>query len=108
MRDQKFVTSQKKIIEREIDRLEKDIAKSKKFQEIGSTNEDNALEFESFEGKMALLKNSEKELVELKSSLKQIKDNKYGLCRKCGQPIETGRLKAYPAAQYCATDAVKK
>jgi len=108
MNDPKFIADQKKIIEREIARLEKDVVKSRNYEEIGSTNEDNALEFETVEEKSALLKNSKEELKEYKSALKQIDDGKYGICRKCGQTIEGGRLKAYPAAQCCATDAAKK
>lgn len=108
MQDLKFIAGQKEIIEKEIARLEKDIVKSRKYEEVGSTNEDSALEFESFEEKLALLKNSKKELTEYKSALEQIENGKYGICQKCGEMIEKGRLKAYPAAKLCATDAQRK
>ena len=104
----KFIAGQKKIIEKEIAHLEKDATLENNYEEIGSTNEDNALEFETVEEKSALLKNTKEELAEYKSALKQIDDGKYGICKKCGQMIEGGRLKAYPAAQYCTTDAVRK
>jgi len=105
MLDEKFVKKQKKIIEGDIERLEKEIASNRKHVEIGSNNEDNALEFEAFEEKLALTKNDEKELKELKKALERIEEGKYGICRKCSEPIELGRLKAYPAATYCATHA---
>jgi len=107
MIDKKFIASQKVVIERAIDRLSKQIAQSKAYANIGSSNEDNALEFEAFEEKLALNKTTEKELVELKEALKRIEDGKYGFCAKCGEQIEAGRLKTYPEAEFCATHAKK-
>jgi RNA polymerase-binding transcription factor DksA len=108
MLDEKFVKKQKKIVESDIARLEKEVAANRKYYNIGSNNEDNTLEFEAFEEKLALTKNDEKELKELKKALARIEEGKYGICQKCGEPIELGRLKAYPAATYCATHAKTK
>ena len=105
MIDEKFIKRQKRVIKKNITRLEKEIATNRKFADLGSTNEDNAMEFENLEEKQALIKAAEKDLKELKAALKRIKEGKYGLCLKCKQPIELGRLKAYPEATYCATHA---
>jgi len=105
MIDEKFVKKQKSVIEKNIARLEKEIAQNREFVDIGSTNEDNAMEFEELEEKQALIKTAEKDLKEFKAALKRIEEGKYGICVKCGQPIEIGRLKAYPEAVYCATHA---
>jgi len=108
MINEKFVKKQKQIIKSDITRLEKEIAANRKYLDLGSNNEDNALEFEAFEERSALTKNDEKELKELKKALERIGEGKYGICQKCGELIEPGRLKTYPAATYCATHAKSK
>lgn len=105
MIDKEFTTKQKNIIKKDISRLEEEIKEWKKYSDLGSSNEDNALEFEDFEGKSALSKNAQKDLKELKAALKRIEEGKYGTCQKCGDPIEKGRLKIYPAAILCVTHA---
>lgn len=45
---------------------------------------------------LALLKNT-------RSSLAKINKGTYGLCEKCGQPIESGRLEVMPTASLCLT-----
>jgi len=108
MIDQKFIDGQKKMIEKEIKRLEKELESYQKYHDLGSSNEDNAMEFEAFEENLALAKTTRNDLRELKSAFKRIEDGTYGICEKCKQPIEKGRLKAYPAAPYCVTHTVKK
>jgi len=105
MIDEKFIQSQKKIIEKDIKRLESEIKENRKYLDLGTTNEDNALEFEALEEKQAFVKTAEKDLGELRNALKRAEAGKYGLCLKCGKPIEIGRLKAYPAASCCVTHA---
>jgi len=108
MLDKDFIKMQKEVIERDIARLRKEIPANSKHQEIGSDNEDNALEFENLEGKLALNKTAEVDLKDLEEALRQIENGKYGICKKCGEQIERGRLEAYPAAVFCATHAQKK
>src|SRR3979409_1135785 len=38
-------------------------------------------------------------------ALQKIEDGTYGLCEKCGQPIEKERLEASPTAQFCRLHA---
>ena len=108
MVDKKFIESQKRSIEKDLARLEDDVKRGRKFSDIGSTNEDNALEFEAFEENLALSKNAIREVKELRRALKKIEKGTYGICQKCGRTIERGRLKAYPAAAFCATHAKEK
>ncbi len=108
MIDKKFIESQKQRIEKDLTRLEGDVKLGRKFSDIGSTNEDNALEFEAFEENLALSKNAVREVKELRRALKKIEKGTYGICQKCGEPIEKGRLKAYPGAAFCATHAKEK
>ncbi len=105
MINEKFILQQKKLIEKVVKRLESEIKSNKKYLEIGSSNEDNALEFEAFEERSALTKSAQKDLKELKDALKRIDEGKYGVCVIGGEQIESGRLKAYPAAATCVTHA---
>jgi len=108
MIDEKFIKRQKRLIENDIKRLEGEIKGYKKYSSIGDTNEDNALEFEAFEEKLALLKTAEKDIKELKEALRRIEQGKYGICEISGEQIESARLKVFPAATRCATHAKSK
>jgi RNA polymerase-binding transcription factor DksA len=108
MLDEKFIAKQKKIIEKNVERLEKEVTQNKKFEEIGGSPDDTTQEFEAFEEKQALLRSAQRDMKDLKASLKRIDEGKYGVCSVCGEPIEKGRLEAYPAATTCVTHAGKK
>lgn len=105
MIDKKFIDSQKRVIEKSIERLEQQVSYGKKYANIGSSTDDSALEFEAFEEKLALNKSAETDIKLLKAALKRIEDGKYGLCVKCKETIEVGRLKTYPEAEFCVTHA---
>lgn len=105
MKNEEFVESQKKAIELRISELEGELSGYKKYSEMGSSDDENVQEFEVFEEKLALAKNAEKELDELRDALVRIENNKYGKCEVCSSDIETGRLKAYLAAKTCVTHA---
>ena len=108
MIEEKFIQSQKKKIEKDIKRLEVEVKENKKYLEIGSSNEDNALEFEAFEERQALVKSAEKDLKDLKGAIKRIEGGKYGICEVGSEPIETERLKVYPAATTCVNHAKER
>lgn len=107
MLDPKFIQKQKHLIEKSISRLEKEIVENKKFENIGDSPDDTTQEYEAFEEKQALIRTAQKDLKDLKLALKKIEEGKYGLCEKDDQPIERGRLEAYPAARFCVTHANK-
>jgi len=108
MLDQKFIENQKKLIEKSIARLEKQVATNKKFENIGDSPDDTTQEYEAFEEKQALIRAAQKDLKELKMALGKIESGKYGLCEVDSEPIEKGRLEAYPAARRCVTHANQK
>lgn len=103
-----FIAKQKIAIEKKIESLNQTVQESRRFEDIGSADEDNAREFEEFEGKIALDKGASAEIKNLKKALDRIENGTYGRCRVCNEPIETGRLKAYPEAELCATHAKKQ
>lgn len=108
MIDEKFVATQKKVLEKLQEKLQTQIKKSQKYPELGTSPEDNAQEVEAFASNLALEDRLVKELKEVKKSFSRIEKKKYGICTKCSGPIERGRLKAYPAAELCLTCATKK
>lgn len=51
------------------------------------------------------LSNNIKDLIEkIDHALELIKDGTYGLCERCGRPIEKARIKALPYATLCIKD----
>jgi DnaK suppressor protein len=62
---------------------------------------DKADRAEDFEGRTATMSVLEPRLKDINDALQKIEDNAYGICEKCGQPIEEDRLEANPAARTC-------
>ena len=58
---------------------------------------------EEYEENTAVLKNLEIRYNDIKSALKKIENNTYGICEICGKPIEEDRLEANPSAKTCKT-----
>jgi len=78
-----------------------------KFPEFGNKEDENAAEVAIFEKNLSLEKTMEVSLYNVKKALKKIEKGDYGLCEKCGSPIDTKRLKAFPSATACM-DCKKK
>ena len=96
------------MIEKKIKLLQREISQNKRYEDLGSTDEDKTREFEEFEEKAMLNRNAKKEIKNLKSALDRIDKGTYGRCKVDGEPIEIGRLKIYPEAEYCAAHAKRK
>lgn len=90
---------------RELRRLEKEIARVSKYQDIGTSTDDNAQEVEIVGENIALEETMLKEKKEVDAALKRIEKGKYGICQVCHKPINKLRLNAYPAAAYCRDDS---
>lgn len=56
---------------------------------------------EEYEINAGMLKNIEVRYNEVKAALKRIEDGTYGVCEVGGEPIESDRLEANPAATTC-------
>jgi RNA polymerase-binding transcription factor DksA len=103
-----FIKKQRRKIEKKIEELKGELKKNRRYDDLGSTDEDKAKEFEDFEEKIALGKSAKTEIKNLESALERIDNSSYGKCAVDGEPIELSRLKAYPEARYCATHAKSK
>jgi RNA polymerase-binding transcription factor DksA len=63
--------------------------------------EDEANEVEEYGNLLPVENTLEIELEKIDKALRKIKDNKYGLCEECKQPISLARLEVYPQAACC-------
>ncbi len=52
---------------------------------------------------MALVQGLERKLESIEYALRQAKKGTYGVCERCGEPIDPARLEAVPEATLCVT-----
>lgn len=69
-------------------------------QEAGSPDE-GMDEVEEFEGNLSIGKHLGHRLKEINEALERIKNENYGVCKRCGAEIEIERLEANPSAETC-------
>jgi RNA polymerase-binding protein DksA len=63
--------------------------------------EDAASELEEQEHVRALVRELEEQLNSLDLALKKVEQGTYGVCERCGQPIDPARLEAVPETTLC-------
>lgn len=73
--------------------------------ELGQHWDDQALTATHNEMRKKLLVEAEQGLSLVNSALLRIENNSYGICTKCGEEIEEGRLNAVPYAFLCMAHA---
>lgn len=117
--DKTFLTTQKNLLEERkkqiLTELNYDGVQNKhadnefdaRFPNFGDKEDENAAEVATFESNLSMEKNLEVSLFNVNKALKKIDDGTYGLCEKCGKPIDPERLKAFPSATVCM-DCKKK
>lgn len=103
-----FIMGQKASLEKELKRLEEQYQLTKKFPEYGTSEDENIQEIERLQENLGLQRNLKNLIKDVKSALKKIENDKYGVCEFCGKPIEQGRLKIYPSASRCVSCSLKK
>ena len=72
-----------------------------KYQNIGSDWDENAQEVTEYATKVPIEHNFELRLLDIEKALEKIGKNSYGICEKCGEPIDVERLRANPEARNC-------
>ncbi|MFA6307270.1 MAG: TraR/DksA C4-type zinc finger protein [Patescibacteria group bacterium] len=107
----KFIEEIKADLEARRDELKKELASSTdqvaendydaKFVDLGDKDDENAAEVAMFEKNLSMEKTLEISLYNANKALKKIEEGKYGICEKCGGPINPDRLKAFPSATSC-------
>lgn len=71
------------------------------FPDYGSSEDENAQEVSAYEDRLSVEGTLEKELRDIDSSLKKIKDGIYGVCKYCGKDIGEARLRVRPSSSAC-------
>ena len=73
------------------------------YPELGDDNDNNAQEVAAFEDRLTIQNTLEKELRDVRNSLKKIKDDpeNYGVCKYCHEPINKERLLVRPTSSSC-------
>lgn len=71
-----------------------------KDMEVDAADENEiADKLEEYEGNSGIINSLDSQLREVNSALERIESGKYGICEKCGKPIEKERLEANPSAR---------
>jgi DnaK suppressor protein len=72
-----------------------------KYKDMGNDWDSNSQEVTEYATKIPVEHGLELRLVDMNSALEKISKGSYGICEKCGEPIDEERLKANPAARNC-------
>jgi RNA polymerase-binding protein DksA len=90
----------------EYDRIQRELGHYE--QEITELNSPTVQEYEeksSLEEQKefltGLLQHDADELVAVRDALRKVLEGTYGICERCGKPIEEERLEAIPTCRYC-------
>jgi RNA polymerase-binding transcription factor DksA len=68
--------------------------------DIDSADENEVADkFEEIEENAGIANKLEDQLIEVKAALERIEKGTFGICEKCGKPIEANRLEANPSSR---------
>ncbi len=70
---------------------------------VGNHLADDASDVVSRDLNLALRSNSRDLLTQVEAALRRLDEGTYGVCARCGNPINPERLEALPYATYCIT-----
>jgi DnaK suppressor protein len=70
---------------------------------VGNHLADDASDVVSRDLNLALRSNSQDLLTQVEAALRRLDEGTYGVCARCGNPINPERLEALPYATYCIT-----
>ncbi len=100
----KEITEKNKIrLEEERKQLLQDIAELQESlkAEVDIDEEEGDPELHEREKAQALLTAMQKRLEDIEAALEAIAKGTYGICERCGKPIDPARLEAFPEARLC-------
>ena len=106
----KLLEEERKELERQLAELDETTfgsSQSESSGEMGFDEEYADAGTDTFEREKDLsLSNNIKDLMDkIDRAMDKIEQGTYGLCERCGKPIEKARIKALPYATLCITDA---
>lgn len=102
MTDRKLIEKSKKHLEAERKRLQSLLsAIGPEHEELGSKEDDNAIEVELYERNLAEERDVREKLRKVETALGRIAAGTYGVCQSGGEEISAERLAAVPEAENC-------
>ncbi len=120
--DKKLLEQIKKNLKERQKKIEKELASfaskdkkvpgdyDSKFPDLGTLQspDEDAQRVAAYENRLSLEYALELQLADINRTLEKIEKGEYGLCEKCGLPIDEKRLIAIPEAKTCLKCANKK
>ncbi len=90
-------------LEEERERLLEDIAalQERLYTEVDVDEEEGDPELHERDKAVTLLRAMQRRLDSIDAALDAIKRGTYGICERCGKPIDPARLEAFPEARLC-------
>jgi DnaK suppressor protein len=98
-----FLKKQKDALLKEKETILEKINKLKKFPEYGGDEEDVLQEISDYESNLSIEEQLDFLLKKINKAIKAIDDGTYGICAKCKNNIESGRLEIMPYADVCVS-----
>lgn len=101
--------AEKKSLEAELQRIARKDPKGDDYhaivEQVGRAQDENVSEEEQYEAARSVEQSLEVKLRDVNNALGRIEAGTYGVCVRCGNPIERQRLEALPSARTCRTHA---
>lgn len=101
----RFIEKEKKILEEERVQVMEELEHLRELMQTEVDVEPDEGDAEIFEREKnaALISVLENKLKDIDAALRSIEKGSYGICERCGQPIELERLEVKPDATLCVT-----
>lgn len=109
--DDKTLNKYKVSLEKEHALLNMEVKRNEKPVDFGSDIdhlEEEADKTEEIGNQLAVVEDLKKRLDDIEVALEKIRIGKYGICEKCGEPIEIEILDIDPESRYCKKDKAGK
>ena len=90
------LTQKKRELSERLDRISKNLRRG-----YEADSKERAKQLEDNEVVDALGNEARAEIAKITAALQRIDNGDFGICTECGQPIEEGRIKAYPYGDEC-------
>ncbi len=90
------LTQKKQELSERLDRISRNLRRG-----YEADSKERAKQLEDNEVVDALGNEARQEIAKITAALQRIDSGDFGICIECGQPIEEGRIKAYPYADEC-------
>lgn len=105
---EKKLLERKKTLQEELQQFTKPDKHSKDqyktvFPEFGDKEDENVAEVAAFSDNLPMERNLESALRDVDEALKRLKNDTYGICKYCHQPIDKERLLIRPVSSACVS-----